>query len=140
MKLFLDNADHDRNATHDEVVGALRQRAREIQALADPELAAAMRRAQACGFRFWQPYSGTAWWGERERARWRDVVFLDPCGPCNACRGRREPGGPLFRGAGQRRCLNGVAHRVPGLARSRRDLDDHHRADHGRGLRVLRSY
>lgn len=36
MKLFLDNADHGRNAANDELIAALRQRAREIQALAGP--------------------------------------------------------------------------------------------------------
>lgn len=35
-RLFLDNADHGRNAANDELVAALRQRARDIQALADP--------------------------------------------------------------------------------------------------------
>ena len=35
-KLFLDNADRGANAANDELVEALRQRAREIQALADP--------------------------------------------------------------------------------------------------------
>jgi hypothetical protein len=34
-KLFIDNADHGRNADNDELVAALRQRARDIQALAD---------------------------------------------------------------------------------------------------------
>jgi hypothetical protein len=34
-KLFLDNADRGANAENDELVEALRQRAREIQALAD---------------------------------------------------------------------------------------------------------
>ncbi len=34
-KLFLDNADRGANAANDELVEALRQRAREIQALAD---------------------------------------------------------------------------------------------------------
>ena len=38
MKLFLDNADNGRNAANDELVAALRQRAREVQALADPPL------------------------------------------------------------------------------------------------------
>lgn len=33
-KLFLDNADNGRDAANDELVTALRQRAREIQALA----------------------------------------------------------------------------------------------------------
>lgn len=36
MKLFLVNADNGRNAANDELVAALRQRARQIQALADP--------------------------------------------------------------------------------------------------------
>ena len=36
MRLFLDNADNGRNAANDELVAALRQRARQIQALADP--------------------------------------------------------------------------------------------------------
>lgn len=35
-KLFLDNADRGANAANDELVQALLQRAREIQALADP--------------------------------------------------------------------------------------------------------
>lgn len=35
VKLFLENADHGRNAANDELIAALRQRAREIQALAD---------------------------------------------------------------------------------------------------------
>ena len=35
-KLFLDNADRGANATNDELVAALRQRARVIQALANP--------------------------------------------------------------------------------------------------------
>jgi hypothetical protein len=35
-KLFLDNADRGANAPNDELVAALRQRARAIQALADP--------------------------------------------------------------------------------------------------------
>lgn len=35
IKLFLDNADNGRNAANDELIAALRQRAREIQALAD---------------------------------------------------------------------------------------------------------
>ena len=35
MKLFMDNADNGRNAANDELIDALRQRAREIQALAD---------------------------------------------------------------------------------------------------------
>ncbi|MCA1706486.1 MAG: hypothetical protein LC808_25760 [Actinobacteria bacterium] len=34
-KLFMDNADNGRNADNDELVAALRQRARAIQALAD---------------------------------------------------------------------------------------------------------
>lgn len=34
-RLFLDNADHGRNAANDELIAALRQRAREIQALTD---------------------------------------------------------------------------------------------------------
>jgi hypothetical protein len=34
-KLFLDNADRGANAANDELVAALRQRARDIQALAD---------------------------------------------------------------------------------------------------------
>jgi hypothetical protein len=34
-KLFLDNADRDANAANTELVAALRQRARKIQALAD---------------------------------------------------------------------------------------------------------
>ncbi|MGH3935018.1 MAG: hypothetical protein ACRDS1_08590 [Pseudonocardiaceae bacterium] len=34
-KLFMDNADHGRDAANDELIAALRQRAREIQALAD---------------------------------------------------------------------------------------------------------
>ena len=36
MRLFLDNADNGRNAANDEFIAALRQRAREIGALADP--------------------------------------------------------------------------------------------------------
>lgn len=36
MKLFLDNADNGRNAANDEFIAALRQRVREIRALADP--------------------------------------------------------------------------------------------------------
>lgn len=35
-KLFLDNADHDRNAANDGLIATLLQRARQIQALADP--------------------------------------------------------------------------------------------------------
>ena len=35
-KLFMDNADRGANAANSELVAALRQRAREIQALADP--------------------------------------------------------------------------------------------------------
>ena len=35
VKLFLDNADNGRNAANDEFIAALRQRAREIRALAD---------------------------------------------------------------------------------------------------------
>ncbi|MDQ3763971.1 MAG: hypothetical protein M3460_20915 [Actinomycetota bacterium] len=38
MRLFLDNADNGRNAANDEFIAALRQRAREIRALADPRL------------------------------------------------------------------------------------------------------
>jgi hypothetical protein len=57
-------------------------------------LTAAMRQAQACGFHFTRPNPGAAWWGQRQSVRWRDVVFLDPSGPCNACRSRAE--GPLF--------------------------------------------
>jgi hypothetical protein len=34
-KLFIDNADHGRNTDNDGLVAALRQRARDIQALAD---------------------------------------------------------------------------------------------------------
>jgi hypothetical protein len=34
-KLFMDNVDRGANAANDELVAALRQRAREIQALAD---------------------------------------------------------------------------------------------------------
>ena len=41
MRLFLDNADNGRNAANDELVAALRQRARQIQALADPPATAA---------------------------------------------------------------------------------------------------
>lgn len=36
MKLFMDNADHGRNAANDELIAALLQRAQQIQALADP--------------------------------------------------------------------------------------------------------
>jgi hypothetical protein len=36
LRLFLDNADNGRNAANDEFIAALRQRAREIRALADP--------------------------------------------------------------------------------------------------------
>lgn len=36
MKLFMDNADRSANAANDELVAALRERARTIQALADP--------------------------------------------------------------------------------------------------------
>lgn len=35
QKLFMDNADHDRNAANDELIAALLERARQIQALAD---------------------------------------------------------------------------------------------------------
>lgn len=35
-KLFMANADNGRNAANDELVAALRDRARSIQALADP--------------------------------------------------------------------------------------------------------
>lgn len=35
VKLFMDNADRDANAANDELVSALRERARAIQALAD---------------------------------------------------------------------------------------------------------
>jgi hypothetical protein len=38
LRLFLDNADNGRNAANDEFIAALRQRAREIRALADPRL------------------------------------------------------------------------------------------------------
>ncbi len=34
-RLFLDNADHSRNAANDELIAALRQRARQIRSLAD---------------------------------------------------------------------------------------------------------
>jgi hypothetical protein len=83
-KLFMDNADRGANHDNDELVAALRQRAREIQALADltrcggsaredegltgipgggddPELTAAIRQAQACGFHFTRPSPGAAW-------------------------------------------------------------------------------
>lgn len=120
--LFLDNADRGANHANDELVAALLQRAREIQALADhpdtrtageddvltggnwatvrpaagddPELVAAIRRAEACGFQFILPRPGAAWWGERATARWRDIVYLDPTGPCNAARSGRGPDGP----------------------------------------------
>lgn len=36
MKLFMDNTDRGANHANDELVAALRQRAREIQALAHP--------------------------------------------------------------------------------------------------------
>jgi hypothetical protein len=51
-----------------------------------PELTAAMRLAEARGFRFMQVTPGAAWWGERETAQWSDVVFLNPSGLCNAVR------------------------------------------------------
>ena len=44
MKLFLDNADDGCNAANDELVAALRQRAREVQALAGPPPHPAQRR------------------------------------------------------------------------------------------------
>ena len=34
--------------------------------------------------------------GERVTAQWRDTVFLDPSGPCDACRGHRGTGRLLF--------------------------------------------
>lgn len=119
MKLFLDNADNGRNAANDELIAALWHRARQIQALADlrarrgsareddggrsgeqvpvsptdgadlKELAGWMRRAQACGIRFWQPHSDAAWWGERHSTQWRDVVFFHPSGLSNAGGGLR---------------------------------------------------
>lgn len=89
--LFLDNADRGAHHANDELIAALLQRAREIQALADhpdtrttgeddvltggswatvrpaagddPELVAAIRRAEACGFVFVLPRPGAAWWG-----------------------------------------------------------------------------
>ena len=36
VKLFLDNADHGRNAANDVLIAALLERARAIQALAEP--------------------------------------------------------------------------------------------------------
>jgi hypothetical protein len=42
-KLFMDNADRSANAANDELVTALRERARVIQALADPTASRATR-------------------------------------------------------------------------------------------------
>jgi hypothetical protein len=42
-KLFMDNADRSANAANDELVTALRERARVIQALADPTASTATR-------------------------------------------------------------------------------------------------
>ncbi|MGH3692464.1 MAG: hypothetical protein ACRDRX_00395 [Pseudonocardiaceae bacterium] len=49
LKLFMDNADNGRNAANDELVAALLQRAREIQALADPPASTAYPNAEIEG-------------------------------------------------------------------------------------------
>jgi hypothetical protein len=40
------------------------------------KLTAAMRLAEACGFRFTQVTPGAAWWGERDTAQWKTSSFL----------------------------------------------------------------
>lgn len=53
------------------------------------ELTAAMRLAEARGFRFMRVSPGAAWWGERDTAQWNDIVFLGGIsGNCNAARSR----------------------------------------------------